>query len=188
MITAHIDFKSLDCFLAINPILDLAADCGTQVNWRPYRSKARALPTQVVNKTVTHTHHRVRAESERRVQQHYAELRGLEIDPNRGQVDTSDALGWLANLEGDTSLFVSRLFSAHWIDHADINDPKFLEQLTDELGLMRTQDTVDLASIELEAEAQGLFDAPTFFIEGHMFMGRAHIPLMRQLLTDTDCH
>ena len=25
MITAHIDFKSLDCFLAINPILDLAA-------------------------------------------------------------------------------------------------------------------------------------------------------------------
>ena len=104
------------------------------------------------------------------------------------QVDTSDALRWLANLEGDTSLFVSRLFSAHWIDHADINDPKFLEQLTDEFGLVRTQDTVDLASIELEAEAQGLFDAPTFFIEGHMFMGRAHIPLMRQLLTDTDCH
>jgi 2-hydroxychromene-2-carboxylate isomerase len=103
-------------------------------------------------------------------------------------VDTSDALRWLANLEGDTSLFVSRLFSAHWIDHADINDPKFLEQLTDEFGLMRTQDTVDLASIELEAEAQGLFDVPTFFIEGHMFMGRAHIPLMRQLLTDTDCH
>jgi 2-hydroxychromene-2-carboxylate isomerase len=53
---------------------------------------------------------------------------------------------------------------------------------------MRTQDSVDLASIELEAEAQGLFDVPTFFIEGHMFMGRAHIPLMRQLLTDTDCH
>lgn len=188
MITAHIDFKSLDCFLAINPILDLAADYGTQVNWRPYRSKARALPTQEVNKTVTHTHHRVRAESERRVQQHYAELRGLEIDPNRGQVDTSDALRWLANLKGETSLFVSRLFSAHWIDHADINDPKFLEQLTDEFGLMRTQDSVDLASIELEAEAQGLFDAPTFFIEGHMFMGRAHIPLMSQLLTDTDCH
>ena len=188
MITAHIDFKSLDCFLAINPILVLAADCGTQVNWRPYRSKARALPTQVVNKTVTHTHHRVRAESERRVQQHYAELRGLDIDLSRGQMDTSDALRWLASLEGDTSSFVSRLFTAHWIDQTDINAPKFLEQLTDEFGLMRTQDTVDLASIELEAEAQGLFDAPTFFIEGHMFMGRAHIPLMRQLLTDTDCH
>ena len=184
MITAHIDFKSLDCFLAINPILDLAADCGTQVNWRPYRSKARALPTQVVNKTVTHTHHRVRAESERRVQQHYAELRGLEIDPNRGQVDTSDALCWLANLKGDTSLFVSRLFSAHWIDRADINDPTFLEELTAQCGLSRTRDVIDLSSIEREAEEKGLFDAPTFFIEGEMFMGRAHIPLMQQLLAD----
>ena len=188
MITAYIDFKSLDCFLAINPILDLAADYGTQVNWRPYRSKARALPTQVVNKTVTHTHHRVRAESERRVQQHYAELRGLEIDPNRGQLETSAALRWLASLEGDTSSFVSRLFAAHWIDHTDINDPAFLEALTASHGLTRMRSTVDLDSIEREAEENGLFDAPTFFIEGQMFMGRAHIPLMRQLLTDEgDC-
>ena len=184
MITAHIDFKSLDCFLAINPILDLAADCGTQVNWRPYRSKARALPTQVVNKTVTHTHHRVRAESERRVQQHYAELRGLDIDPSRGQMDTSDALRWLASLEGDTSSFVSKLFTAHWIDQTDINAPTFLEGITADCGLTRMHSAVDLDSIEHEAEQQGLFDAPTFFIEGQMFMGRAHIPLMRQLLTD----
>ncbi len=184
MITAYIDFKSLDCFLAVSPILKLAADCGTPVSWRPYRSKERALPTQVANESVTQTHHRVRAESERRLQQHYACLRGLDIDASRGQVDTSAALGWLAGLKGDTSSFVSRLFAAHWIDHADINDPTFLEALTANCGLTRLRSNVDLDSIEREAEGKGLFDAPTFFIEGQMFMGRAHIPLMRQLFAD----
>ena len=183
MITAYIDFKSLDCFLAISPILKLANDFGTPVSWQPYRSEERALPTEVASESVTQTHHRVRAESERRLQQHYARLRGLHIDPSRGQIDTSAALEWLASLEGDTSSFVSRLFTAHWIDHTDINDPTLLKELTAQCGLRRTVDAVDLSSIEREAEDKGLFDAPTFFIEGQMFMGRAHIPLMRQLLT-----
>ena len=184
MITAYIDFKSLDCFLAIGPILKLADDCQAPVRWQPYRSKERALPTQVANESVTQTHHRVRAESERRLQQHYARLRGLHIDPSRGQIDTSAALGWLASLEGDTSSFVSRLFTAHWIDHTDINDPSFLKEVTTQCDLRRTGDAVDLSSIEREAEEKGLFDAPTFFIEGQMFMGRAHIPLIRQVLAD----
>jgi 2-hydroxychromene-2-carboxylate isomerase len=184
MITAYIDFKSLECLLAIRPILQLAADCETPMSWLPYRTKERALPTQVANESVTQTHHRIRAESERRLHQHYAELRGLDIDPSRGQIDTSAALGWLANLEGDTSSFVSRLFTAHWIEHRDINDPTFLQELTTQCGLRRTGDAVDLISIEREAEERGLFDAPTFFIEGQMFVGRAHIPLMRKLLTD----
>ena len=184
MITAYIDFKSLDCLLAIRPILKLAADCETPVSWQPYRSKERALPTKVASESITHTHHRVRAESERRLQQHYAELRGLDIDPSRGQMDTSAALRWLASLEGNTSSFVSRLFTAHWINHVDINDPTFLEEITANCGLTRMHSTVDLDSIERVAEKKGLFDAPTFFIEGQMFMGRAHIPLMRQLLAD----
>ena len=183
MITAFIDFKSLECFLAINPILKLAADCSTAVIWQPYRSKERALPTQVVSESVTQTHHRVRAESESRLHQKYATLRGLDIDPSRGHVDTDDALLWLATVEGDSSSFVSRLFAAHWIDHTDINDPTFLEELMANRGLTRIGNTVDLDSIERQAEEKGVFDAPTFFIEEQMFMGRAHIPLMRQLLT-----
>jgi hypothetical protein len=68
MITAYIDFKSLDCFLALRPILKLAADCETLVSWQPYRSKQRALPTEVASESVTQTHHRVRAKTERRLQ------------------------------------------------------------------------------------------------------------------------
>ena len=184
MITAYVNVKSLDCFLAISPILKLADECETPVSWQPYRSKERALPTQVANESVTQTHHRVRRESERRLQQHYASSRGLDIDPSRGQIETTAALEWLASLEGDTSSFVSRLFTAHWVDHTDINDSTFLEELTTLCGLRRTADAVKLRSIEREAEEKGLFDTPTFFIEGQMFIGRAHIPLMQQLLAD----
>jgi 2-hydroxychromene-2-carboxylate isomerase len=103
-------------------------------------------------------------------------------------VDTSAALHWLAGLEGDSSLFVKRAFSAHWIDQTDINDSTVLQQLTADCGLSTRQEAINLDSLEREAEARGLFDAPTFFIEEYMFMGRAHIPLMRQLLTNMDCH
>ena len=188
MITAYIDFKSLDCFLAIDPILRLAKDCRVNVSWQPFRTRERALPTQIASESVTQSHHRVRTESERRLQRHYASLRGLDIDTSRAQVDTSAALHWLAGLEGDSSLFVKRAFSAHWIDQTDINDSTVLQQLTADCGLSTQQEAINLDSLEREAEARGLFDAPTFFIEEHMFMGRAHTPLMRQLLTDMDCH
>ncbi|UZP73926.1 hypothetical protein E0F26_03830 [Candidatus Paraluminiphilus aquimaris] len=188
MITAYIDFKSLDCFLALDPILRLAEDCRVNVSWQPFRTKERALPTQVASESVTQSHHHVRTESERHLQRHYADIRGLNIDPSRAQVDTSAALRWLAGLEGDSSLFVKRAFSAHWIDQTDINDSAVLQELTADCGLSIRQEAIDLDSLESQAVARGLFDAPTFFIEEHMFMGRAHIPLMRQLLTDMDCH
>ena len=60
MITAYIDFKSLDCFLAIDPILRLAKDCRVNVSWQPFRTRERALPTQIASESVTQNHHRVR--------------------------------------------------------------------------------------------------------------------------------
>ena len=47
MITAYIDFKSLDCFLALDPILRLAEDCRVNVSGKPYRNRERATNTQV---------------------------------------------------------------------------------------------------------------------------------------------
>ena len=129
MITAYIDFKSLDCFLAISPILKLAADCRTPVSWQPYRSKERALPTQVASESVTQTHHRVRRESERRLQQHYAELRGLNIDLAAGK--STPASTRVAGKCGRRYLIIcQQTVCCHWIDHADINDPTLLEELT----------------------------------------------------------
>ena len=171
MITAYIDFKSLECFLAIDPILKLAAVCRTPVSWQPYRSKERALPTQVASESVTQTHHRVRAESERRLQQHYARLRGLDIDPSRGKIDTSAALAWLANLEGDTSSFISRLFTAHWIDRTDINDPTFLEEITANCGLTRMHRPWISIRSSVKPRRAGCLMRPHFLLRGRCLWG-----------------
>ena len=182
MITAYIDFKSLDCFLAIKPVIHLAKSHGVSIEWRAFQTAERALPTQVSDERVTRQHHQVRLESEFRLQQHYADLRKLQFDPASRHVDTTEALQWLASLEGDTTAFVERVFHAHWCENQDINDTAFLTSLTEACGLSRDASNDDLPSLQREAESAGLFGAPTFFIQGHMFMGRAHIPWMRRLL------
>ena len=182
MITAYIDFKSLDCFLAIKPVIHLAKSHGVSIEWRPFQTAERALPTQVSDERVTRQHHQVRLESEFRLQQHYADLRELQFDPACRHIDTTEALQWLVSLKGDTTTFVERVFHAHWCENQDINDTAFLTSLTEACGLSRDASNDDLPSLQREAESAGLFGAPTFFIQGHMFMGRAHIPWMRGLL------
>ena len=113
MITAYIDFKSLDCFLAIKPVIHLAKSHGVSIEWRAFQTVERALPTQVSDERITRQHHQVRLESEFRLQQHYADLRKLQFDPASRHVDTTEALQWLVSLKGDTTAFVERVFHAH---------------------------------------------------------------------------
>ena len=52
MIKAYIDFKSLECFLAIESIIALAKEFGVAIDWQPFSSRPRALPTQVCDETI----------------------------------------------------------------------------------------------------------------------------------------
>ena len=45
-----------------------------------------------------------------------------------------------------------------------------------------SESSPDLDVLQTQAEDAGLFDAPTCVIDGQLFMGRAHLPLMRRLL------
>ena len=55
MIKAYIDFKSLECFLAIEPIILLAEEYGVTIDWRPFEKRMLEIPTQVEDETVTQT-------------------------------------------------------------------------------------------------------------------------------------
>lgn len=182
MIIAYIDFKSLDCYLALDPLVALAQDCNVTIDWRPFVSRERALPTQVDDEDVTHTHHRTRAESELKLQAHYTGLRGLDVTPQRCHVDTDQALARLSRIEGDQTEFVVRCFDAHWRAQQDINNAEWLDKTVADCGLSLRESSPDLDVLQTEAEEAGLFDAPTCVIDGQLFMGRAHLPLMRRLL------
>ena len=182
MIIAYIDFKSLDCYLALDPLVALAQDCNVRIDWRPFVSRERALPTQVDDADVTHTHHRTRADSELKLQVHYTGLRGLDVTPQRRHVDTDQALITLSRTEGDQTEFVVRCFDAHWRAQRDINNVEWLDKTVADCGVSLRESSPDLDVLQAEAEEAGLFDAPTCVIDGQLFMGRAHLPLMRRLL------
>ena len=126
MIIAYIDFKSLDCYLAVDPLVALAQDCNVSIDWRPFVSRERALPTQVDDEDVTYTHHRTRADSELKLQVHYTGLRGLDVTPQRRHIDTDQALITLSRIEGDQTEFVVRCFDARWRGHQDITNGQWI--------------------------------------------------------------
>ena len=182
MIKAYIDFKSLECFLAIEPVIALAEELGVAIDWQPFSSRPRALPTQVDDETVTQTHHRVRAESEHRLRHLYASVRGYEIPSECATKDSTEALARLNQITGDRTAFVKRAFEACWLEHQNLDDASLLDQICLSESAVYDPTKNDLEENQVIAEEAGLFDAPTFIIDGQLFMGRAHIPWMRELL------
>lgn len=182
MIKAYIDFKSLECFLAIEPIITLAEEFGVSIDWQPFSSRPRALPTQVDDETVTQTHHRVRAESEHRLRHLYMEVRGYEIPSESATENSNEALIRLNQITGDRTAFVKQAFEACWLKNQNLDDANLLDQICLAASAVYDSTKDDLEETQAIAEEAGLFDAPTFIIDGQLFMGRAHIPWMRELL------
>jgi len=182
MIKAYIDFKSLECFLAIQPMIALAEEFGVAIDWQPFSSRPRALPTQVDDETVTQTHHRVRAESEHRLRHLYASVRGYKIPSESATEDSTEALVRLNQITGDRTAFVKQAFEACWLKNQNLDDTHLLDQICLSASAVYDPTKDDLEETQAIAEEAGLFDAPTFIIDGQLFMGRAHIPWMRELL------
>jgi 2-hydroxychromene-2-carboxylate isomerase len=113
---------------------------------------------------------------------HYAGLRGLAITPQRRLVETHQALASLSRIEGDQTEFVVRCFDTHWRAQQDINNVEWLTKTVADCGVSLRESSPDLDVLQAEAEEAGLFDAPTCVIDGQLFTGRAHLPLMRRLL------
>ena len=184
MIKAYIDFKSLECFLAIDPIISLAQESGVDIDWKPFSSRPRALPTHVVDENVTQTHQRVRAASEHRLRHHYAAVRGYDVKEEPITKDSTKALIRLNQITGDRTEFVKQAFDACWLRGVDLNDADLIDDICVDSSVKYDSTKEDFNQIQAIAEEAGLFDAPTFVIDGQLFMGRAHIPWMRQLLRD----
>lgn len=185
MIKAYIDFTSLECFLAIEPIIALAEEFGVGIDWQPFSSRPRALPTQVEDETVTQTHHRVRAESEHRLRHHYAQIRGYEIVEKPLTKDSTKALVRLNQITGDRTAFVKQAFEACWLENQNLDDANLIDHICRTASAVFDPSKDGLAEIQATAEEAGLFDAPTFVIDGQLFMGRAHMSWMRELLQQT---
>jgi 2-hydroxychromene-2-carboxylate isomerase len=84
---------------------------------------------------------------------------------------------------------IQRIFKAFWVEGADIASPEVLTGLFAELGLdgaailarTETQPIKDLLRANTDdALRRGAFGAPTFFVNGEMFVGNDRLPFVER--------
>ncbi len=187
MLTVYIDFKSPASYLAINPVLAQVERYGIALEWKPFRSAEREVPTITDNASVAQMHRRVRAASRRAIHQKYAAHQGINLQFPESAGNTDLALGALALNSGDSLSFIKAAFAAYWTDHADLNDPAVLAPLMsatigesfvfDEKILMEALD-----SSQAKTEELGIVDAPAFIINDQLFIGREHLPWIEEII------
>ena len=190
MLTVYIDFKCPASFLALRPIYDLMADTNVEVNWKPFRSRQPTIPEEKENETRGETHRRVRAMQRRATHQRYALARGVDMHFRDEPGKTDTALAAL-NLDlANPRRFVRTAFKFYWMSDYDLDDENRVTSILAASGNFLEQGQLRAARDELEdyqihTEENGVFITPTFILGEHTFVGREHLPLIKQMLGET---
>ena len=188
MIDFVFDFTSVGSWLAFGPTCRLADELQVPVNWLPMCVPAKAVPAAKENESVSERHARVRAEYLASEQAGYAERLGVPLKRSGADVDSSLAAAATirATELGVGREFVARVFRGFWEGKLDIENAAAVTGILEELGAAEF-DPDDgarrLEKLREELAERGVFGIPTYLVEGQMFMGREHLPMIRWLLT-----
>ncbi|MAQ15702.1 MAG: disulfide bond formation protein DsbA [Sandaracinus sp.] len=190
------DTSSPYTYLASTQMAGLAERTGATVEWRPFllgglfQSIGNQAPATLA----------ARGRYMARDLQRWARRYGVPFNwPSRFPMNTIPAQRMLVALreaEGDAACasLAARLFTAYWVDDADLKDPAVLTAAATGAGfdgaalLERTQDPAvkeGLKAATAEAEQRGAFGAPTFYVGGEMFFGNDRLLLVEDALMET---
>lgn len=187
MIEVAFDFTSVASLLAYKPTQALANELGVEVAWLPFPTPDRPAPKHRAKETVGERHARVRAEYVAQDAARYARVQGVALARDAAGVDgTVASAGCLwANRHGVGGGYVERVLYPFWANALDIEDGERIRAVLDELGAPG----FDAASLgeELREQAaalaaRGVFSVPTYLVADQLFIGRAHLPMIRWLL------
>jgi 2-hydroxychromene-2-carboxylate isomerase len=124
----------------------------------------------------------------------YAKVRGLTIRniyraPDSSRFDAG--LLWLnRHCPQLVRAYLQTAFEGYWKETLDIQAPGAVLELIRGLGPETADYAVDaarcadeLAELRAALVAGGVFNVPSFVVDGQVFVGRAHVPMVRWLLT-----
>jgi 2-hydroxychromene-2-carboxylate isomerase len=194
-----IDFKSPSAYLAIEPTCALAQELGIAIEWQPFLVSPRkdhSLDSGTDSRGARHR--RLRADYGERDVMRYAAGRGLEMRGLHRQTDSSlAAIGLLWMRRGPAALiptYVKRVFESYWREELNLEDEHALHGLLAEIGapitgfsaFVQGEGRAELERLQSELTRAGLFEVPTYLLDGDMYVGRQHLPLLHALLSSTD--
>jgi 2-hydroxychromene-2-carboxylate isomerase len=194
-LSVAVDFKSPAAYLAIGPTCELAKQLGIELDWRPFLVspwKNHDPGSRADDRGARHR--RFRADYAMRDVMRYAADRGFVLRALDRQTDSSlAAIGLLWTRRGPAPLahtYIQRVFERYWREAVDIEDEGALRSLLAEIGapvdgfaaFARGEGRTELDRVQSELINEGVFEAPTYLLNGEIFVGRQHLPLIRSLL------
>jgi 2-hydroxychromene-2-carboxylate isomerase len=192
-LSAAIDFKSPQAYLAIAPTCAMADELGIEIDWLPMiTSPASAPPT---GNDRGSRHRRIRADYLERDVSRYAADRGLVLPGLHPHNDsTVAAIGLLWTKRHGPSLaraYVERVFERYGREMLDLADENAIRGVLTEVGaplsgfeaFAKDEGRAELARIQTELRDAGVFDVPTYLLNNEVYLGRQHLPLIRSMLS-----
>lgn len=194
--TVCVDFKNAHAYLAVEPTRALEALLGIAFDWLPLSVPPLLRPpAEKAGDDRGTRHRRIRAHYFEGDLRRYAESRGLELgDLYRSPDTTRASLGLLfarARAPERAGAFAERVFELEWRQGADIAKPDAIDGALTQVGVdpggfgafAAGEGPAQLAAVQSELEALGLYTVPAYLVGGEPFLGRQHLPMIEWLLS-----
>lgn len=199
---AYFDFKSPYAYLAKEPTWRLEAELGIEVDFRPLTLD---IPSYLGAAKVDDRGRVVESNRTPRQWQgvryaymdakRYARRAGLTLYGPRKIFDSSVAgmgLLWTRRNHPAQKRYMDIVYERFWKRELDIEAPRVIAGVVDEAGadgagfLAWHEGEGRARHDELQARLHpaGIFGVPSYVIDGEVFFGREHLPLVRWLLGD----
>ena len=167
----------------------MAQDYRCELLWLPYRTLQKAIPAVHADETKGETHIRVRAVARQQTHLKYAALRGLTMNFPTQPGNTDLALAGLLAASDDPAQYAQLAFNAYWVENQNLNDATTVQSLLTASG--NDPQTFDaqarlsqLQEHQLVSEERGVVDAPAYILEEQLFIGREHMPWIKEMLRE----
>ena len=166
----------------------MAAELNVAIKTLPYLATGKT--TSVNNRSAsTRQHFHNRDAYQAADPQRYAAIQGLDVKVASTDIDSEfPSKGLLAaNDHRVGQEYAKRMFTGIWDDSIDSHN---LEEVHRVLHSLEVADTLTIEKYGLEQsrselEEMGVFTVPTCVLNGQVFVGRQHLPLIREILLNT---
>ena len=79
--------------------------------------------------------------------------------------------------------YLDLAFRQYWEDDLDIESPDSVSRLLSAAGVLDfDRDTERLRTLQDSLSVAGVLETPAYLVEGEVFLGRAHLPMIRWIL------
>lgn len=194
----YISFGQLESYLALKPVKDLLAETGAAIDFIPMLGSlgnvVSKAPAGQEDPLAEYKERRARARHRAtgRERQRMVEMLGITGEAAAREIDPLFlclGLTWVADRYGDQLVYVDRAFAATYVEGSDVESVESVTRLIEESGVsadgfdeyVEAQSESFTSSVDRLLE-EGLLSAPAFVVDGEIFHGREHLPLIRWML------